>query len=126
MLQQIIIIGIGGFIGTVSRFLVSALINKNFDPLVFPYGTLIVNISGCLLIGLLGGLAEMKGYFSNETRIFLFVGILGSYTTFATFGYETLSLLRQSNHIAAFGNIFFQFVIGLIAVWIGYSISKIF
>lgn len=126
MIRQLIIIGAGGFLGAVSRFLLSAFINKNFDPIDFPYGTLIVNITGCLIFGFLGGLAELKGYFSLETRLFFFVGILGSYTTFATFGFETLMLFKQEHYFSAFGNVFLQLFAGIIAVWIGFTLSKLF
>lgn len=126
MIKELLIVGAGGFLGAISRFLVSGFINKNFDPIVFPYGTLIVNISGCLIFGFLGGFAELKGYFSFETRLFFFVGILGSYTTFATFGFETLMLIKQEHYLSAFGNVFLQLFAGIIAVWLGFTISKIF
>ena len=92
--------------------------------LSLPAGTLTVNILGCLFIGLLGGLSESRNLLSQEARALLLIGVLGGFTTFSTFGYETVQLLRDGQSLAAFSNIGLQVCLGLAAVWIGYSISQ--
>ena len=84
----------------------------------FPYGTLAVNVLGCLEIGFLAGLAESRLTFTTDARLFLFVGIVGGFTTFSAFARDTFSLARNTQSIAAL-NIALQIVLGLLAVWIG-------
>ena len=92
---KIAIIGLGGCIGAILRYLVAGGVHTLAKSASFPVGTMTVNISGCLLIGIGGGLIESRQLFSPEWRAFLFVGILGSFTTFSTFGYETLRYLQD-------------------------------
>lgn len=123
-MRSIVIIGLGGFIGAILRYLISGWVQRLSSNPWFPYGTAGVNILGCLMIGLLGGWSEHRDLFSPATRLFLFLGILGSFTTFSTFGFETLSLLRDQRMGAALGNIALQVILGLGAVWLGYGLSK--
>jgi CrcB protein len=112
-------VGIGGFIGSILRYFVSGYvqqITKSFD---FPYGTLVVNLLGCLVIGFLSQLADVRGAFSAETRVLIFIGILGGFTTFSTFGNETMNLLRDTETLSAFANIGAHVILGLGAVWLG-------
>ena len=95
-----------------------------FHVLSFPYGTLTVNMLGCLIIGLLGGLSESRNLFGTETRGLILVGVLGGFTTFSAFGYETIQLLRDGESLAAFSNVGLHLFLGLTAVWIGYSASQ--
>ena len=81
---------------------------------------------GCLLIGILGQLAESKGLFTGEMRLFLFVGILGGYTTFSSFGFETFQLLRDGQMLYAIANAGLQVVLGLLCVWLGWAIGRLF
>jgi fluoride exporter len=90
----------------------------------FPYGTLVVNIVGCLLIGFLSGLAENRSVFGPEVRLFLFIGILGGFTTFSSFGYETFSLARDNENLAAAVNVFAQLILGLVGVWFGNTLAR--
>jgi CrcB protein len=90
----------------------------------FPWGTLVVNVSGCLVIGLLATLAEERQVLSREARLLLIVGFLGSYTTFSTFGWETLALLRDNEVVRAGGNIALSTVGGLAGVWLGMTIAR--
>ena len=83
-----------------------------------------VNMVGCLLIGLLAGLTESRNLLGPETRALILVGVLGGFTTFSTFGYETIQLLRDGESLAAFSNVGLQICLGLVAVWIGYSASQ--
>jgi len=124
-MYKLLIIGIGGFIGAIGRYTVSGWIQRIFKNTWYPLGTLGVNCIGCLLIGLLGGLVENKELFRPGTRLFLLVGLLGAFTTFSTFGYETFSLLRSSQFLMAGINITAQVLLGLFAVWLGYTISNL-
>jgi len=124
-LYKLFIIGLGGFIGAIGRYTISGWIQRIFKSTWYPIGTLGVNCLGCLLIGLLGGLVENRELLRPGTRLFLLVGLLGAFTTFSTFGYETYSLIRSGQFIMAGGNIVAQVLIGLFAVWLGYTISNL-
>jgi len=91
----------------------------------FPFGTLVVNVLGCLLIGLLHGVAETKQIISPELRLFLMIGLLGGFTTFSTFGYETLALMHDAEIFRAVGNVILQILMGLIAVWVGDMLGRL-
>jgi len=121
----ILLVGIGGFIGAVMRYLVTDWVQDIFRAFSLPYGTITVNITGCLLIGLLAGLSENRNLLGPETRALLLIGVLGGFTTFSTFSYETLELLRAGESMAAFSNVGLQVCLGLAAVWVGYSASQI-
>ena len=120
----ILLVGVGGCFGAVMRYVVTNWVQDFFHVLSLPYGTLTVNLLGCLIIGLLGGLSESRNLLNQEARALLFIGVLGGFTTFSTFGYETVQLLRDGQSLAAFSNIGLQVCMGLVAVWIGYSISQ--
>ena len=90
----------------------------------FPWATLTVNLSGCLLIGLVLGLAEQRGGISREARLLLVTGFLGSYTTFSAFGWETYALGRSDDLFRAAANVVVSVVAGLVAVWLGASLAK--
>lgn len=122
---KILIVGLGGFIGSVFRYLLGNWVSRLLNNPEFPYGTLTVNILGCLVIGFLGGIVNLRQGFTPETRLFLFVGILGGFTTFSSFGYETFLLLNNGKIFTAGINIVAQVFIGLAAVWIGYRFSGI-
>lgn len=112
-------VGLGGFLGAVLRYLVSGWVQDRSGSIMFPFGTASVNLIGCFAIGLLTFLVETRSYFSVETRAFILIGLLGSFTTFSTFGSETLMLIRSGRmDMAAFyaGG---QVVIGVIMVWLG-------
>ena len=125
MAPQIILVGIGGFIGAVFRFLLSGFVHRLVPLSEFPFGTLAVNVAGCLLIGLLNGLAETRQVIGPELRLFLMIGMLGGFTTFSAFGYETLELIRDAEVSRAMGNVFLQVLLGLVAVWLGDMLGRI-
>ena len=110
--------------GSVLRFGVSGLVQR-IDPAgAFPYGTLAVNTIGCLAIGLLGGLAESRQVLGPELRLFLFLGLLGGFTTVSSFGFETLALARDGEHLKAGVNVAATIVLSLTAVWLGHGVGS--
>ncbi len=117
----VVLVGVGSLIGGVLRYGLSTWVYKALDNPWFPYGTLAVNLLGCLLIGLLSGLAEARAAFTPQARLFLFVGVLGGFTTFSSFALETFALARDSENLAALANIGLQTVLGLFAVWLGHT-----
>ena len=122
---KIFLIGVGGFIGSILRYATSGFVLKIFGKPYFPYGTLVVNILGCLLVGYLIGISENRQVFNPEIRMFIFVGFLGGFTTFSTFGYEVFSFARDGQIISLLINILLHLVLGLGAVWVGYFLSKL-
>ncbi|MFQ5635084.1 MAG: fluoride efflux transporter CrcB [Gammaproteobacteria bacterium] len=121
---QIVIVGAGGFVGSALRFVVSGWAQRLAATGGFPYGTLLVNVLGCLLIGLLGGLAEYRQVLEPAQRLFLMIGILGGFTTFSTFAYETLSLAQDAELVKAALNTLLQVVLGFIAAFVGFAAAR--
>ena len=122
-MQNIIIVGIGGFIGSILRYLASYLINSKINS-ILPFGTLSVNIIGCFAIGTLWGYVDTLETFNQSLRLFLFVGILGGFTTFSSFGYETIIMLKQGHFFFSLINISIHLIAGLGAVMLGYKIGS--
>jgi fluoride exporter len=118
-----LVIGVGGFIGSVLRYLVSAYVQQLSQSVRFPYGTLVVNLVGCFIIGFLSQLADARGVFTADARAFVFIGLLGGFTTFSTFGNETLNFLRAGENFPALLNLGAHIFLGLGAVWLGRSIA---
>ena len=117
-------IGIGGFIGSIGRYLTSGLMHQIFPNIYFPIGTAAVNIIGCFSIGVLTGLSELRGLLSPEMRLFLLIGLLGGFTTFSTFGHETVAFMRDGEFLHAVGNVLIQVIICLSSVWFGYNVTR--
>ena len=124
-MQQLLAVGCGGFLGAVARYTLTVLMQKKF-PGFTPGGTMLVNAMGCLLIGVLMALyIEEVWIFKHETlRRFLIIGILGSLTTFSTFGYETVELLRENEMRSAAWNVAGNLCLGFAAVWLGLVVTK--
>ena len=125
-LRTLFLIGTGGFIGSILRYLLSGYVQQLSKSLQFPFGTLAVNLVGCALVGFLVELIGQRSIGSSETRTFLIVGLLGGFTTFSAFGLETMGLLRNGELWLALGNIVSHTILGLIAVWLGYSSASLF
>jgi len=106
------------------RYGLGGLVNRWKQGSTFPLETLVINVLGCLVIGLLAALSESRGVFSGTTRAFLFIGVLGGFTTFSSFGYETFQLMRDGQASAAVLSTALQVVLGIGAVWGGYTISR--
>lgn len=124
MYLRLLWIGLGGFIGAISRYSLSGLIYRLFSDPWMPYGTMACNVLGCFLIGLLGGLSESRQLFSPEVRLFLFIGLLGGFTTFSSFGIETFNLIREGQWFVSLMNVILSVVLGLTAVWLGFILIK--
>lgn len=121
-MAKIILIGIGGAMGAVARYLVSGLDYK-FSYGVFPISTLVVNLVGSLAIGFLWGLFEVVAVSSN-IRMFIFIGILGGFTTFSAFALENFNLFRDGEKHIAFANILFSNLGAILFVYVGYVLAK--
>lgn len=115
--------GAGGFVGAAVRYLAGGLVYR-FLPTSFPYATFLINVSGCFAIGALAVLAEERFVVGAGARLFWMVGVLGGYTTFSTFGYETLALIREGSQAAALLNAAGQLLLGLLAVWLGMVVAR--
>jgi CrcB protein len=125
MIKLLALIGLGGALGSIARYLLSLWIQP--DRTAFPLGTLIVNVTGCLAIGILGALFYGPSYDNRpEYRAFFLVGILGGYTTFSSFGRETITLITQHQYTHAAAYILLSNFLGLAAVWVGVRITEHF
>lgn len=122
-MANILIIGIGGFLGAVTRYGAAVWIGQRWGR-SFPLGTLIINVSGSFLIGLLMTLMTEKIIENPQWRLLLVVGFLGAYTTFSTFEYETGALLKDGEWLYASLNVVLSVVVGFIALKLGEVIAK--
>src|SRR5512140_176252 len=104
-LYSILFVALGGALGSVSRYLVGTWTQSLSQSIDFPYGTLTVNLLGCFVIGFLSQLAEARGAFTPESRAFVFIGILGGFTTYSSFGNDTVNLFRDGEAFNALVNI---------------------
>ncbi len=118
--MQVILIAAGGALGSVCRYLLATAVQRYSSPF-FPYGTFVVNVLGCLLFGVIIGAARQRFVLGPSERAFLLIGILGGFTTFSTFTYETFALLQDGEFVRAFANAAGQLVCGLVALWAGYA-----
>lgn len=117
------LVGAGGFVGSILRYWFSGLVQQWTQSAVFPFGTLAVNLTGSLVIGFLSQLADSRGVFTAETRALVFIGVIGGFTTFSTFGNETMNFLREGENLPAVLNVSAHIILGLGAVWLGRSIA---
>jgi CrcB protein len=125
-LMQGVLVGAGGFLGSILRYAVSGAVHRAMPTTTFPYGTFVVNTVGCLAIGFLAGMAETRQLIGPEMRLFLFIGLLGGFTTFSTFGYESFALLRDGEHLRVAAYVGGHILVAFAAVWAGRSLSLVF
>lgn len=123
MWQNILFVGIGSMAGGISRYLLSVGIRQWF-PGIFPLGTLLVNILGCFLIGILAGLLNSASYFSENYKLLLTIGFCGSFTTFSTFSLDNLWLLSSKAYLFTALNIVISVAGGLLATYAGYNLTR--
>jgi fluoride exporter len=125
LMLQLLVIGAGGFLGSILRYLVSGFVQNTFWNFTFPLGTAVVNLSGCFIIGFLTELAEGRGFLNDPARAFFVIGVLGGYTTFSSFGNETINLFRSGESYLALGNIAIEVLLGLACVWFGREFAQL-
>ena len=118
-MATILYVALGGALGSVSRYLLGTWAQTISRSIGFPYGTLTVNLIGCFVIGFLSQLVEGRGAFTSETRALVFVGVLGGFTTFSSFGNDTINLLRDGETVNALVNVGANVIVGLFLVWLG-------
>ena len=121
-MKVILLVGLGSFIGGIGRYLVTLLVQNRFLS-TFPYGTMVVNILGCFMIGVIYGISD-RGSMPAEWRIFLATGIMGGFTTFSSFSNDTVSMLRDGQYWPAFSYVAISLLIGLAATFSGISLIK--
>lgn len=123
---KICAVGAGGFLGASSRYVLAVIVQSKFPSSEFPYGTFLVNIIGCFLIGFLMALFSIKNWGNEELRLFLFVGVLGGFTTFSTFANDSFLLFKEGELLLGLANAGGQLILGLLFVWLGYTLVKVF
>lgn len=124
-LHDLVLVIVGGGIGSAGRYIITTLIGARFGT-VFPFGTCFVNVLGCFLMGLIMTLAiGSHRVLSETTRLLLVVGFLGGFTTFSSFGMETMTLLTGKDLFFAFTNIVLNIGLGFLGIWCGISVTKI-
>jgi CrcB protein len=121
---KLLIVGVGSFLGGMARYALSGLVHR-YAGAGFPYGTLVVNVVGCFFIGAVLHLVEDRTLLGPDARLFVAVGLLGGFTTFSAFGYETIELLRGSELRLALLNVAGNVLLGLAAVWLGRTVLRI-
>jgi CrcB protein len=121
--MNLLYVAAGGAIGSCARVLLAAAINRHAAPHTFA-GTFVVNLIGCFAFGVVAAVADRRFPLSIPLRVFVLAGILGGFTTFSAFTYETLMLLREAHFIRAAANAVGQVVLGLIALWAGYALVR--
>ena len=123
-MKAVVLVGIGGFIGSAARYLTTLFINRVYPP-PFPLGTFVVNVLGCLLIGIFFGMSERFHWMSGDWRLFLTSGLCGGFTTFSAFAYENVRLLQTSNVMTFAAYTTASIVLCLIATFAGIALSKL-
>ena len=124
MLIKLLYLMIGGITGTFARYFLSGFIYK-FTGTDFPYGTLVINLIGCFLIGIFATLSDEKLILGPDMRVMLMAGFCGAFTTFSSFILETGNLVKDAEWLRAFGNVFLSVIIGFILFRLGVWIGKV-
>ena len=124
-MKAILLVALGGAVGSVARYKLSGLVLHYTLDWRFPAGTFVVNVAGCLVAGILAGLAEKHDLLSADARLLLFTGVLGGFTTFSAFGLETMHLLKRGDLAIAAANVVLSVVAGLVALWIGLGLASL-
>jgi CrcB protein len=122
---KILLVGLGGGAGALARWGLAGLVHRLFGG-GFPLGTFVVNLTGCLLFGLAWGLVESRGLLGPSARMAVLTGFLGAFTTFSTFAFESAQLLRLGQWGLALANVAGQVVLGLVFLFLGLALSRLF
>lgn len=123
-ITALIAVGGGGFLGALLRYLISGWVTVSFRDIQAPLGIAIVNISGCLLIGACAAFFEIREWSDQHLRLFIFTGLLGGYTTFSTYIFDSLLLGKEGEILLAILNAGGQVVTGLLCAWLGYQLVR--
>ena len=122
-------VALGGALGSVARFWINGLVIEKTSA-TFPWGTLVINVTGSFVIGIIGALAIPEGRMDSQSRVFatqfLMIGVCGGYTTFSSFSFQTLSLLREREWLYAGGNVILSVVLCMVAVSFGWLLGAMF
>jgi fluoride exporter len=121
--MRILLVAAGGAFGSVCRYALGGFVHR-YTSSSFPYGTFVVNVTGCLVFGIVAALVEEKAVIGPAARTFLLIGVLGGFTTFSSFTFETFGLLRDLEVGRALVNAAGQVVVGAFAMWLGYVIGR--
>ncbi len=122
-MYKTIMIGLAGLIGTLLRYWLSGFVARHYGE-TFPWGTLIVNVIGCLVTGAIFNLTEERFLVDPTVRTVILIGLLGGFTTFSSYGLQTFTLLRDGEFALATFNVAVSNVLGLLMVWVGYGLVK--
>ena len=122
-LLNLLVVAAGGAIGSAARYLLSQFVHRT-TATTFPLGTFAVNLLGCIVFGAIAGAAEQRVPLAPPLRAFLLVGILGGFTTFSSYAFESFVLMRDGQLLAASLNITGQVVAGLAGVWVGFALAR--
>jgi len=123
-MYRTILIGLAGLIGTLLRYWLSGFVARHYGE-TFPWGTLIVNVLGCLVCGAVFNLTEERFLVDPTVRTVILIGLLGGFTTFSSYGLQTFTLLRDGEFALATFNVAVSNVLGLLMVWVGYGLAKV-
>ena len=121
---RVVLIGVAGLLGTLARYSLSGIVARRIGE-TFPMGTLVVNVIGCFLAGLLFYLLQERFLVNEVVRTALMIGFLGGFTTFSSYGLQTFALMRDGELALALTNVLVSNVLGLITVWAGYSLARL-
>jgi len=119
---NLLAIALGGAIGSVARYVLSTFVLRVSGTL-FPLGTFVVNVVGCLVFGAIAGASSQRVQISSTTRLFLLTGILGGFTTFSSYAFESFGLVRDGQFAWAAINVLGQVVAGIVGMWVGYVVT---
>lgn len=121
MLRNILLVGLGGGIGSMLRYVCWLLFNSK----IFPYATLVVNIAGSFIIGVIIALSLKNEAFSDNWKLFITTGICGGFTTFSAFSMENMLLLQNGKYTLAFAYILLSVILGIVAAWLGFKLMTL-
>jgi CrcB protein len=122
--MRILYVALGGALGSTARYLLDGAVYRIL-PATFPYGTFVVNLTGCFVFGVLIGIAEDRLVVGSAARAFLLIGVLGGFTTFSSFAFETVQLLRGGEAMRGASNVVGQVIGGLVLLWAGAAVGRL-
>lgn len=123
-MKKILLLGSAGFLGTLARYYIQGLAQSHAGS-SFPIGTMVVNVSGCFIIGFLSEVFTGRFLVAPQWRIFFTIGFCGAYTTFSTLAFETFQLVDRGELWHAAANVFLSFVLGMVSLWLGLQFARL-